>query len=287
MVGQFFMKKIRILMATAAILAATALNSRAQTNIVTLTNLVTVTVTNVVTITNSVATQPASAAETKPVVEKMPKYPWESSITLGLTLTRGNSHTLLYTGSFRTDKKTPDNEYKFGADGAYGSQNSMDNVNNYGGFGQWNHLFTDKFYGYLRADALRDVIADLDYRVNVGPGVGYYLIKEANTTFAVEGGGGMQYEHLGDNYSSYGTMRFAENFEHKFDEHARIWEKAEILPQVDKFQNYVVNAEIGVETLITASISLKTYLDDTYLTEPAAGRYRNDVKLVSGLSYKF
>ena len=278
------MKSIRTLALVLGVMAAATLNSRAQTNLVTLTNMVTVTVTNVVTVTNTVS---APAAGKKPALEKTPKYPWLSSITLGLTLTRGNSHTLLYTGNFTTDKKTPNNEYKFGASGAYGSQNTKENVNNYGGFGQWNHLFTDRFYGYLRVDALRDLVADLDYRVNFGPGAGYYLIKEDKTTFGVEAGAGMQYEHLGNNYSSYGTLRFAENFEHKFNDHARLWQKAEILPQVDKFQNYVMNAEIGVETLITTAISVKTYLDDTYQSEPAAGRYRNDIKLVSGLSYTF
>lgn len=277
---------------SAGILAAFALGASAQTTIYTntyqTTNVVTVLVTNIVTVTNIVEVKPAAEPETKPAeVEKIPKYPWESSLTAGLTLTRGNSHTLLYTGSIQTSKKTPDNEYLFGASGAYGSQNSQDNVNNYGGYGQWNHLFTDRFYGYLRVDALRDVIADLDYRVNVGPGVGYYVIKGTNTTLKAEAGGGMQYQHLGDNYSSYGTVRFAESFEHKFNDRARLWEKAEILPQVDKFQNYVVNAEIGIESLITKSVSLKTYLDDTYQSEPAAGRYRNDIKLVSGLSYKF
>lgn len=267
---------------------APGVSAQTTTNVYTVTNVMTVLVTNVVTVTNTVTAVPAAKPEEKPAeMEKAPKYPWESSITAGLTLTRGNSHTLLYTGTFQTDKKTPDNEYMFGANGTYGSQNSEDTVNNYGGFGQWNHLFTKRFYSYIRVDALRDVIADLDYRVNIGPGVGYYVIKGTNTTLKAEAGGGIQYEHLGGNYSSYGTVRFAENFEHKFNSHARLWEKAEILPQVDKFQNYVVNAEIGIETLITKAISLKTYLQDTYQSEPAADHYRNDIKLVSGLTYKF
>jgi hypothetical protein len=34
-------------------------------------------------------------------------------------------------------------------------------------------------------------------------------------------------------------------------------------------------------------MSLQVCLDDTYNTEPASGFKRNDVKLVSGISYKF
>jgi putative salt-induced outer membrane protein YdiY len=277
------MKIVNSIIVAAVVLAAGLLNSRAQSNITTVTNVVTVLVTNVVTVTNVVAPIPPAPA----TVEAIPKYPWESSISAGLTLTRGNSHSLLYSAALLTDKKTLDNEYSLGASGAYGSSDGKDNVNNYGGFAQWNHLFTERFYGYIRADALRDVIADLDYRFNIGPGVGYYLIKATNTTLAVEAGGGYQVQHLGDNYDSYSTVRFAERFEHKFNDRARLWEKAEILPQVDKFQNYVVNFEIGMEASITKTFSLKTFLDDTYQSEPASGRYRNDIKLVSGVSYKF
>ena len=288
------MRAMKVTFLAAGILAAFLFNAPAQTNVITVTNYVTVVVTNVVTITNTLAvmsstnstlaaTDPTKAEE--PKVE--PKYPWESAVSAGLTLTRGNSHTLLYSSTFQTAKKTPENEFAIGANGAYGSQNSKDNVNNYGGSTQWNHLFTERFYDYIRVDAMRDVIADLDYRVNIGPGLGYYLIKNTNTTLAFEAGGGIQYEHLGDDYSSYGTFRLADRFEHKFADHARLWQKAEILPQTDKLQNYVINFEIGIEATITKTFGLKTYLDDTYQSEPAEGHYRNDAKIVSALYYKF
>ena len=215
------------------------------------------------------------------------KYPWKSSVSAGLTLTRGNSDTMLFTANFLTTRKTPVNEYSLGLAGAYGDQNSKDTVNNYSAFGQWNHLFTDRFYSYVRADALRDVIADLDYRLTVGPGAGYYLIKETNTLLAAEAGGAFETEKLGSKSDTFATVRFAERFEHKFSPRARIWEHAEILPQVDKFDNYVVNAEIGVEASLTESFSLRTYLDDTYQNRPAAGKLKNDAQLIAAIAYKF
>src|SRR4051812_41252074 len=45
---------------------------------------------------------------------------WESSAAAGLTLTRGNSDTLLGTLSLSTGKKWDQNELAMGADGAYG-----------------------------------------------------------------------------------------------------------------------------------------------------------------------
>ena len=285
------MKKTKYIALAALMLAAVTFTSVAQTNIITVTNVVTVLVTNVVTITNVVASVPAPApavtADAASAVKPIPQYPWESSVTAGLTLTRGNSHSLLFTGDYLTAKKTPKNEYSLGLGAAYGRQDATDTVNNYKAFGQWNHLFTSRFYDYVRADALRDIVADLDYRASVGPGLGYYLIKNDQTTFATEAGGGMEIEHLGGKYDSFGTMRLAERFEHKFGGRARLWQTAEILPQVDQLDNYVVNFEIGLESAISKSFSLKTYLDDSYQSIPAAGRQKNDIKLVSGISYKF
>src|ERR1017187_9820319 len=52
------------------------------------------------------------------------KPAWESSISAGLSLTKGNSDTLLTTVAYKTRKKTRENEFTFGADG------ENDNVKN-------------------------------------------------------------------------------------------------------------------------------------------------------------
>ena len=164
----------------------------------------------------------------------------------------------------------------------------MKNVDTVHGFSQYNHLFNDNFFGYIRADALHDGIADLQYRVTVGPGVGYYFLKETSTSLASEAGSSFVNQRLDDMDDNYATLRLAERFEHKFgNSGARVWQNVEILPQVNKLENYLVNAEIVIEASITKRTSLKTFVQNNFANEPAAGCEKNDVKLVSGLSYKF
>ena len=215
------------------------------------------------------------------------KYPWEHAVSAGVTLTRGNSQTALFTADFLAVKKTPVNEYSFGIGGAYGNNSGKQTVNNYKAFGQWNHLFNERFYGYLRADAQRDIISDLDYRIDIGPGVGYYFIKEKMTTLAGEAGGAFTARHLGSKSDTYATARVADRFEHKFNDHARLWQSAEFIPQVDAFENFVFNFEIGVETAMTKSINLRTYFSDAYQNRPAAGKLKNDAQIVAAIAYKF
>jgi putative salt-induced outer membrane protein YdiY len=175
----------------------------------------------------------------------------------------------------------------FGMDGSYGENDSVKNNETLHGAGQYNHLFTERFYGFFNLEGLHDGIADLQYRVTLGPGAGYYFIKAPNTTFAGEIGPGMISQRLGGVDTTYATLRLAERFEHKLNDGARVWEKVEFLPQVNKLQNFLVNAEIGAEAAITKTFSLRVTLQDNFINQPAPGRKSNDVRLISGLVYKF
>ena len=212
---------------------------------------------------------------------------WESSVSAGFSLTKGNSDTLLTTAAFKTRKKTAENEFMFGVDGAYGENNSVQNNETLHGVSQYNHLFSDRFYGYLNAEGLHDGIADLQYRFTLSPGAGYYFVKTTNTTLAGELGPGLITQRLGSVDTTYATLRAAERFEHKLDDGARVWERAEFLPQVNKLANFLVNAELGAEASLTKTLSLRATVQDNFINQPAPGRKDNDVMLISGLVYKF
>jgi putative salt-induced outer membrane protein YdiY len=87
--------------------------------------------------------------------------------------------------------------------------------------------------------------------------------------------------------TAYLSLRLADRFEHKLSNGARVWEKAEILPQVTKFENFLVNAEVGAEAALTKTFSLQVTLQDNFVNQPAPGRKDNDVKIISSLVYKF
>ena len=206
---------------------------------------------------------------------------WESSVSLGLTATAGNVNSALATGNFQTHKKTPLDEWNLGVDAAYGEVSSVKNNETLHGFGQYNHLFSERWYGYVRGDALHDGIADVAYRFTFSPGAGYYFIKDKETSLAGEVGPAILYEKLDDEYHTYPTLRLAERFEHKFDGHARLWQNVEFLPPFTDPRDFLVNAEVGVDTPLTKYLSLQTYVQDNYANRPAPGSEDNDVKLVS------
>src|SRR5581483_10631256 len=230
---------------------------------------------------------PHAASDRAGSLTNVPAARWDDSLSFGITLTRGNSDTLLTAAGLKLHRLDLTNEVLLTVDGAYGRTGSTENNESLHGVGQYNHLFTDRVYGYARGDGFHDAIADLSYRFTLSPGVGYYFLKQTNVTLAAEAGTGGVFEKLDGSTKNHAAARVAERFEYKWNAHARIWQTVEFLPQLDRGQNYLVNAELGVETALTRRMSLKTVVQDNFINLPAPGRKQNDLKMISGILYKF
>lgn len=235
-------------------------------------------------------------AATSVMAEDAPADPnaWKVSAGVNFALAKGNTDTLLVGANILGLKKWDKNEFSAGADGTYGDNKDINTgvktttAQNYGGFLQYNRLFSDRFYGYARGDARVDDVANVNYRFQLSPGVGYYLIKTEKTTLSAEVGPGVVFEELeGRDSAQYFTVRFGEKFTHKFNERVRLVQDFEFLPQVDRWENYVINASATLEADLTKKLAARLTVQDNYRSEPAPDRKNNDVRLLAGLAYKF
>ena len=225
-----------------------------------------------------------------------PTNRWDASVAAGLTLTRGNTDTLLSTLTFKALRKGTNSEVLLGAAGSYGEattergekdEATRTTAANVQAYAQFNYLFTERFYSGGRVDYVHDAIADLKYRVTVSPLAGYYAVKNPKTKLAFELGPSGVFERQGEEDNQYAALRFGDRFEHKFAPKAKLWQAFDVVPQIDRFSNYLLIAELGTEAAITDKVLLRAVLQDTYDNEPATGRKHNDVKLITSVVYKF
>lgn len=248
----------------------------------------------------------ALAQDAKPE-EKKPL--WQTSASAGLTLAQGNTKSFMVAAGIDSVRKWTKDEVFLGASGGYGESTDVKRADGaedvttksadyLKGYAQWNHLFSPRIYGGLRLDAVHDDIADVNYRFTVSPLIGYYIIKKEMTTLGVEVGPSFIYEQVGGDEEFYVGARLGERFEHKFKGGARVWQTAEIIPQVDDVENFIVNFEAGAEAPLTKKLSVRVVVQDTYDNQPArvnnspgvTGEHyklKNDIKLIAGLAYKF
>ena len=221
-------------------------------------------------------------------IEETEKPKWETNASVGFTLTQGNNDTLLATSSILSLKKWELNELSLSADGSLGEVEGVKNNETLRGTGQYNRLFTnDRTFALLNLSALHDAIADVEFRGTVSPGLGHYFFKEDKFELSGELGPGFVYEKVGGITDHYLSLRAAESVKYQISERARLWQKLEYIPQVDHFENYLVIAEIGIDSDLTEKLGMRFTIQDVFDNEPAAGRKSNDLRVISSLRYKF
>ena len=222
---------------------------------------------------------------------------WDTTATIGVTLSRGNSKNFLATGNINTKRTWSAEEFLANATAGYGENTTKNalgqsvdtTTDNYiRGAAQWNHLFTERFYVGVRITGEHDEIAAITYRFTATPLAGYYFVKQTNAFLAAEVGPGYVREKLlGEDVHNYLAIRFGERGEYKFKSGAKIWENVEWFPKVQDFNDYFVNAEAGVSAPISKGFSVSLVVQDSYKSVPATGKLHNDFKLIAGLSYTF
>jgi len=212
---------------------------------------------------------------------------WENSFDLGATLTKGNSDSLLLTMGLTTEKIEEADEYRANLFYTYGEENSTLTNDELLGSASWRHLYSDRLYAGPRFDFRRDDVADIQFRASLTGVVGYYVIKEEATTLSLEGGLGFTMEEQGSVSNEYAHAYIGEFLEHKLSDKTKIYQSLTVLLPVEDTDDYQLVAELGLETTLTDTLSLKIYAQDKYDAVPAAGKDENDFKLITGISYKF
>ena len=144
----------------------------------------------------------------------------------------------------------------------------------------------ERLYGYFDLSYFYDEIGDIDYRITASPGLGYFLVKDAVQSFALETGPSYIWEKVGGVEDDYLGVRFFEKYERKLSDTAKVWESVEYLPRLDDFDDYLLSAEIGVEAAMNSSLSLRLVIVDKYDSTPAPEKKENDVTVTGSLVYK-
>jgi putative salt-induced outer membrane protein YdiY len=213
----------------------------------------------------------------------------ETTVAGGVTLTDGNSETLLANGSVVSEGEDPGlGSIRFGVEGNYG-ENTVDGeksttTENVTAFGNAKKTLSEMTFAYLDARVLHDDIASIKYRATIGPGLGLYLLKDDAASLSVEAGPSYVWEEVDGVTDNYLALRVGERYERALSETSKVWQSLEYLPEVSDFNNYQINAELGMEAALNATLNLRLVLQDRYEGQPAEGNDSNDLTLIGGVS---
>jgi len=215
---------------------------------------------------------------------------WKTTVAAGLNLASGNSETLAANAGVAAERVGDVHELRLGLEGNYGEAEVDEETDTTAQNAKALAAYKYKLNGsYLYSDnsIIHDDIAAVDYRLIVGAGVGYHVIKSDTAKLGLELGGAYIREELADDTEDDKfAIRVAARHDQDLSEDSKIWLAAEYLPTADDADDYLLNAEAGAEAALNSTLSLRIVVQDRYDNVPPAGQEENDVSVISSLVYK-
>ena len=225
------------------------------------------------------------------------KGSFETKLSIGATLTDGNSETMQANSSLITEgEKEGFGSVRAGIEANYGetttkttdadgvvTENSDTTIKNANIFVGTKKTITELTFWSINASTLYDDIAEIDYRATLSPGLGFYLIKNDTTSLSMEVGPAYVWEKVSGVTDNYLALRLGERFDYAISDTAKIWQSLEYLPKADDFGDYLLNVEVGAEAAMNSTMSLRLVLQNKHDSTPGDGLEKNDLVLIGGI----
>lgn len=219
---------------------------------------------------------------------------WDTTMSLGGSLTRGNSETMVANARLATEKLIGTELFKASLEGAYGEAKQENeagetstekNVENATLTLGYKHRFEGFF---VTADGIlvSDSIADVDYRGIPSVGIGTFLMDSEDVRISVQSGLGYLWEKVSGETDSYTTYCLSERTRFGISETSSIWEEVAFIGSMEDSSDTLWTAEVGADAAMNATMKLGVVLKYTYDNTPAEESEKDDLSLTAQISFK-
>lgn len=225
-----------------------------------------------------------------------PKEEWTGSVLATGALARGNTDKfdlgIRAAASLRRDSPAYDDRLSFAGGYNFGTTGRGDSTttstDNWNVLGKYDKFWTEKLYGYITTKVEHDRIAQLNYRLSPGIGLGYQWIESPAMNFNTEAGLTYVYEDYttGDT-NEFLAFRLAYHFDKKLAENVRLFHNFEILPAFQDPGDYIMTTDLGVRMDLTKSFFTEAKVEYQRDSVPAPGSLKNDLRYIVGIGWSF
>ncbi len=210
---------------------------------------------------------------------------WSGSVSIAGSYLSGNSEVRSLFGKVEATKEFSPSSLTLGVEGAYGESGGVKDADWFHVYSRYEREISGPWFFSVAADYWQDAIADLDYRAQLAPSFGVFLLDNDRTKLSVEIGPSYVWEKQGGIADEYAALRIGQRFEYQITPNTRLWQNLDYTPQLDDFGNFLLNGELGLETRVTDQMSVKTFVNQRYDSEPRSGLEQSDYGLYIGVSY--
>lgn len=217
---------------------------------------------------------------------------WTGGADLGLSLTRGNSHTTNFALGMAISRETLRDKTSLYAASVYNRETSdgvSRTVANTFRFGaRYDRNINRDWFGYGFTDLEHNGLQDLNLRWVLGGGLGYHAIRNERTKLDLLAGLDMSREYFegDDNDRTSLEAQLGQTLDHQFTPRVSLKEQLFFFPNLSNGGEYRVNFDTSLVMDISRRLAWQVTLSDRYLSDPPGGFKQNDLLLTTGLKIK-
>jgi putative salt-induced outer membrane protein YdiY len=190
---------------------------------------------------------------------------------------------------------TADSKWQFGGKALWGRTEGVTTAESVGLGTQYDRDITPQWFGFGKADYLRDKPANLAARGSLYGGAGYHVIKTDTLTWDLSAGLGYTQDRYvvaadvsGEFRTSYGRAEalLAEESTHKWTPTTTFHQKLSFYPALRSGAGYRSIFDSGLAVAMTSTLSLTAGLNYRYNSDPGEGLRKGDTLFVTGIAVK-
>ena len=230
---------------------------------------------------------------------------WTGALNLGFALTRGNSQTKNLNIAFNAVRKGFRDKLILYTNSIYATNdlstaNPHTTANAIGGGARYDRDFAPRVFVFVNTDFYHDSLQNLDLRSVFGGGIGAHAIKSDSTTLDLLAG--VNYTH--ESYSAFfnppdsdnlvpavsrslASMTLGDEFMHKLGKTTVLTQNLYFYPNLTNTGEYRGTFSLGLVTKINKWLGWQNSFGDIYVSNPPAGKKKNDILLSTGLNFSF
>ena len=211
----------------------------------------------------------------------------DKHLELSYVQTSGNTNTTTFSSKLQgTAALSSTESIKAKGSMLYSENENKTSANKYNLELDYNHMINEKLYAYMGINYIKDQLSDYDYRLNIGPGLGYKFLEDEIQTIDIQGGLDYAYDKynngLKDNYLAGRTEL---NYKYKFSQSVEFKQMLSYLASFEDGEKYfaVSDSAIGVKMTQNLSLGVSYNMDYTNKTE----KEKLDTKFLTSLIIDF
>ena len=211
----------------------------------------------------------------------------DKHLELSYVQTSGNTNTTTFSSKLEGTAGLSDTQ-SVRAKGSmlYNENENNTSANKYNLELDYNHMINKKLYANMGINYLKDELSDYDYRLNIGPGLGYKVLEDEIQTVDIQGGLDYAYDKYNDgSKDNYLAGRGELNYKYRFSENVEFKQMLSYLGSFEDSEKYFIVSDSSLEVNMTKNLSLGVSynLDYTNQTE----KEKLDKKFLTSLIVDF